>query len=393
MAFNPSSINLEVLFNSKEKAENFIKKFADGYKQIMSYYLNLKENRSTKNRLNSPNPIQNYYGLKHLYESKIIPDVEIRIRKKIESKNPGLSKAQINLIFGQEKGTNIEFLRKNLEYTRISAAFNAIKPNGELESDIPNGFGIGKATCGTCGKDKGDEEEDSYNSDSGSPPKTNNCFFCRQQYRYGVYFEDNPGMEKENFIKQVNSSDPMQFRNIFKQVKQLLNSKKRKSEEDQTSGKGEESGKNNSSDNDNSNTVIPESNSNNNSPNLPEPQNDNQPVTNNLPTDIQAIANLPLPQAQIKAEQEIEKLLKDNALSDQELDTKNLLDTPQKVAEFTNQMRQAILKKALTKKNSTKGEGKPQDMGLVKPIAILVLLLLVLTTLLIIVRKRRMRRV
>src|SRR5438552_18715853 len=102
----------------------------------MSSYLNLKENESTKNRLNSPKPIQNYYGLKHLYESKIIPDVEIRIRKKIESKNPGLSEAQINLIFGQEKGTNIEFLRKNLEYTRISAAFNAIKPDGELESGI-----------------------------------------------------------------------------------------------------------------------------------------------------------------------------------------------------------------------------------------------------------------
>jgi hypothetical protein len=35
---------------------------------------------------------------------------------------------------------------------------------------------------------------------------------------------------------------------------------------------------------------------------------------------IQEIANLPLPQAQQKAEQEIEKLLKDNSISEAELD-------------------------------------------------------------------------
>jgi len=43
-----------------------------------------------------------------------------------------------------------------------------------------------------------------------------------------------------------------------------------------------------------------------------------------LPPDIQEIANLSLPQAKQKAEQEIEKFLKDNAISEQQLDTKNL---------------------------------------------------------------------
>jgi hypothetical protein len=51
-----------------------------------------------------------------------------------------------------------------------------------------------------------------------------------------------------------------------------------------------------------------------------EKNNDNQ-----LPENIQEIARLPLPQAQQKTEQEIEKLLKENGISDQELNQEKLL--------------------------------------------------------------------
>jgi len=46
---------------------------------------------------------------------------------------------------------------------------------------------------------------------------------------------------------------------------------------------------------------------------------DNNSDINELPENIKEIARLPLPQAQQKSEQEIKKLLKDNALSEQEL--------------------------------------------------------------------------
>jgi len=46
---------------------------------------------------------------------------------------------------------------------------------------------------------------------------------------------------------------------------------------------------------------------------------------NELPENIQAIARLPLPQAQQKTEQEIEKLLKENGISEQELNQDSLL--------------------------------------------------------------------
>ncbi|CAJ0828783.1 19410_t:CDS:2 [Entrophospora sp. SA101] len=126
------------------------------------------------------------------------------------------------------------------------------------------------------------------------------------------------------------------------------------------------------------------SGSDDNSNNIPNQRGENN---NELPPDIQEIANLSLPQAKQKAEQEIEKLLKDNAISGQQLDTKNFGET-----EFTYQMQQLILKQALSKKTSATGQEKPKKNGLVKPIVILVLSLLALSTLIIIVRKRRQKR-
>jgi len=158
MSFNPDSIDLVILFDTKEKAEQLIKIFTEGYKQTMSSYLNSKEGKVVKDRLNSPKPIINYYGLKRLYENKIIPDTERWMKEKIRKNNPGISERQFDSIFIKEKETNLKFLRKNLEYTRLSGAFNVIKPDGELESSVTSEFGIGKATCGTCGKEKRDEE-------------------------------------------------------------------------------------------------------------------------------------------------------------------------------------------------------------------------------------------
>ncbi|CAG8691164.1 5803_t:CDS:1, partial [Ambispora gerdemannii] len=57
----------------------------------------------------------------------------------------------------------------------------------------------------------------------------------------------------------------------------------------------------------------------NSSDNNSEPNSDDDSDTNELPENIQAIARLPLPQAQQKSEQEIKKSLKENGISDQEL--------------------------------------------------------------------------
>ena len=154
MTFDSGSIDLEILFNTKEKAEQFIKKFAEGYRQDLSSF----PPSFTKAKLiNSSDPKKQYFGLKAIYESIIVPKVEARMRSNLKKKNPSLSDAKLNLLFGEEKTKDLEFLRKNLEFTRISGAFNVIK-TGELESGLPSGFGLGKAICGTCRKEKGNEE-------------------------------------------------------------------------------------------------------------------------------------------------------------------------------------------------------------------------------------------
>jgi hypothetical protein len=65
------------------------------------------------------------------------------------------------------------------------------------------------------------------------------------------------------------------------------------------------------------------SDSDDNSDNEDEGENINN--INELPENIQVIARLPLSQAQQKTEQEIEKLLKDNGISEQELNQEKLL--------------------------------------------------------------------
>jgi len=152
MSFNAGSVDLEVLFDTKEKAEQFIKKFAEGYRQDLSSF---PPSFTNARFINSSDSRKQYLGLKEIYQRVIIPKVEDKMRSRLKKKNPGLSDAQLNLLFNREKEEDLEFLRKNLELTRISGAFNVIK-TGEVESNLPSGFGIGKATCGTCGKEKPD---------------------------------------------------------------------------------------------------------------------------------------------------------------------------------------------------------------------------------------------
>ncbi|CAG8640653.1 1972_t:CDS:1 [Paraglomus brasilianum] len=154
MSFNPDSIDLEILFDTKEKAEQFIKKFAEGFRQDLSSFPSSFTNARL---INSSNPRKQYLGLKEIYQRVIIPNVENKIRSRLRKKNPGLSDAQFNLLLGREKEKDLELSRKNLEYTRLSGAFNVLK-TGETESNLPSGFGLGKATCGTCHKEKRNEE-------------------------------------------------------------------------------------------------------------------------------------------------------------------------------------------------------------------------------------------
>jgi hypothetical protein len=390
----------------------------------------------------------------------------------LREKNSGLSDARLNLLFNEEKTKNLKFLRKNLELTRISGAYNVVK-TGEVESNLPSGFGLGKATCGTCRKVKKDGEKgwklgewkekgipktyfcsqscfdkfdwSSYGSQpNGGSPKTPTCPFCRQQYQQGagVYFKDNPGVvfcsekcarnwekevwdkkslakqrqdfieeslkslegwnllsdeEKKNFINQINNSEPKQFRNIWQQAKKLISEK-------QNSGKGEgnengsgSDGPSQSEGEETGNETEGDSSDNNSEPN----SDDNSDINNELPENIQEIARLPLPQAQQASEQEIKKLLKDNVLSEQELNKEDWLggkdwkdylkslDTPQKVAEFTQKIQQSIVKRALAKQTLNKGK-EPENTWLL-PAAIIILSLIALTTLIIVIRKRKQR--
>ena len=465
MSFNAGSVDLEVLFDTKEKAEQFIKKFAEGYRQDLSSF---PPSFTKALLINSSSPTKQYFGLKAIYESIIIPKVEDKIRSRLRKKNPGLSDAQFNLLFGREKEKDLELSRKNLEYTRISGAYNVIR-TGETESNLPSGFGLGKATCGTCSKVKKDGEKgwklgewkekgipktyfcsqgcfDKFDWNSYGSPKAPTCHFCRQQYQQGtgVYFENNPGMvfcsekcarnwekevwnkknlakqrqsfieetlkslegwnllsdeEKKNFINQVNNSESSQFRNIWQQAKKLISEKQSDGE-----GKGNENGNgyNNNGPSQSEGEETGNETEGDSSDNNSEPNSDDNSNTNELPENIQEIAHLPLPQAQQKSEQEIEKSLKENGISDQELNKENWLggkdwkdylkglDTPQKVAEFTHKIRQSILKKALA--NPTSNEDKKPNNDLILPAVIIILSLLALITLIIIIRKRKKQR-
>jgi ribosomal protein L24E len=256
---------------------------------------------------------------------------------------------------------------------------------------------------------------------SGGGPETSTCHFCHKKYQQGngIYFTDNPGMvfcseecarswerefwdkksladqranfiaesleklsgwdlltneEKQNFIRQVNSSEPKQFKNIYRQVKKLINEK-------QNSGEGNEDG--------NGLGDIPRN-------------NNYDPIQNEEKDDSQDIPDLSLVQSQAQAEQKIKKLLKENDISEQELNQEKLLegtdwksylkkiDTPQKVAEFTKKMQQAILRLKMTKKTSN--QDKEPTNNWILPVSILAVSFLALTSLMLIVRKRRQRR-
>jgi len=119
----------------------------------------------------------------------------------------------------------------------------------------------------------------------------------------------------------------------------------------------------------------------------------------------QDFPDLSLIQSQTQAEQEIEKLLKENGISEQELNQEGILegtdwksylkklDTPQKVAEFMEKMRQNIIAlKAKKMAESSSNKDKDPSNDKILPIVILVVSFLALTSLiLIIVRKRRQR--
>ncbi|CFW93030.1 protein of unknown function [endosymbiont DhMRE of Dentiscutata heterogama] len=173
------------------------------------------------------------------------------------------------------------------------------------------------------------------------------------------------------------------------------------SETQQTNGPTSENGEEEGNEtNDSDLDDHSESNSDNSSDSNPDQDGKSD---NNLPKNIQEIANLPLLQAQARARQKIEKLLKDNDISDHELNQEDWLgksdwkdylknlDTSQKVAEFANKVQQTILQKMLAKKTTTSNQKNPES-DWVLPTIILGISLLSLITLLIIVRRRRQRR-
>jgi len=104
--------------------------------------------------------------------------------------------------------------------------------------------------------------------------------------------------EKQNSINQINNSEPKQFENILQQAKKLIKEKQK------TKGGERRGGNNNSGNNsgDNSDSGYD--------------SDDNQSLTN-----IQELAK-----SQTQAEQEIEKLLKENGISEQELNQEKLLE-------------------------------------------------------------------
>ncbi|CAG8779643.1 9603_t:CDS:2, partial [Racocetra persica] len=149
--------------------------------------------------------------------------------------------------------------------------------------------------CDNCGKlERLKENELQKNPGKFDPDSLPNCDQCGEKFRldekgfYTIYsFTGN-----ENPEKPENNSETQQTNRP-------------------TSENGEEEG--NDSDLDNHS----ESNSDNSSDSNPD--QDGKKSDNNLPKNIQEIANLPLLQAQARARQEIEKLLKDNDISDHEL--------------------------------------------------------------------------
>jgi len=102
--------------------------------------------------------------------------------------------------------------------------------------------------------------------------------------------------EKQNFINQINNSEPKQFKNIYQQAKKLIKEKQK-----QTGGEG-----GNNSDNNNS--------------------GDNSDSDSGYDSDDDQLINLQeLAKSQTQAEQQIEKLLKENGISEQELNQDSLL--------------------------------------------------------------------
>ncbi|CAJ0747150.1 5252_t:CDS:2, partial [Entrophospora sp. SA101] len=133
-------------------------------------------------------------------------------------------------------------------------------------------------------------DKDNPSGPDGGQPRMEKCSYCEKEYDFDrEKYKEHKKDEKEN-IPETQQDEYPDHRN---------------------GGKGTEK-----DDLDNNS----KSGSDDNSNNIPNQRGENN---NELPPDIQEIANLSLPQAKQKAEQEIEKLLKDNAISGQQLDTKN----------------------------------------------------------------------
>lgn len=190
--------------------------------------------------------------------------------------------------------------------------------------------------------------------------------------------------EKENFIEQVNNSESEQFEDILQQAKKLIREKR------SLNTRERESKKNNSGE---SNISDGETDSGYDSNHSNDTESQESEISNLLS----------LAQSQTKAEEKIDKLLKDSGISEQKLNQvkplegidwkeclKNL-DTPQKVEEFVNKIEQEILKLKLSKQEHQIKDKDPKN-GWVLPTIILVLSFLALTSLLLIIRKRKQRR-
>ena len=108
MSFNPSSIELKVLFDTVAKAEQFIKKFAEGYRQILG---SLPPSFTNARLINSSDPRKQYLGLKEIYQRKI-PYYLVVGEGEVKSK-------KLKLIYNSQEGKIEELLTEKELYNKL----------------------------------------------------------------------------------------------------------------------------------------------------------------------------------------------------------------------------------------------------------------------------------
>ena len=473
-----SHIKLDVLLDSVYKAEQLIKKFVEIHNRDKSSFTSQITSRMSKGDVKSQ-----LIGLTILYQQKIIPEIENKIRKdarleieaewrkkgkepyyqkeigttgkKVKETAPGFDN-QFRKRVDKKKKSDKVYWRRTAEQTRIGSASNIIN-GGPIESDIPSGFEMGGGgdngytppprpdsggnnqanECSVCKGAKKDQKEWFKSSN-----QKEYCGKCYRQYFIANFLKKLAGWNQlgsktqVHYLSQINKcKKAVDFRTLKQMVLKTIQESSATCSQCNKEFSGKRwtvenvedklfcsevccknwiklnqggQGQVNSQENENGGEIptTDSGESGDNSESDSDSSSDNEREENNdMLENIQEIANLPLPQAQQKAEQEIEKLLKDNSISEAELDKEDWsgesnwkshlrnLDTSQKVAEFTQKMYQEILRKALNKQNLTSNQNnqkKPENDWTV-PIIIFSLSLLALITLIIIIRKRRQK--